>query len=432
MTSEQESGPPARIVAPRLLLLAVVARIAFAGVGAPATGARWIGTWATAPQSFLPGSLKTFRNQTLRLIVHTSIGATRLRIRLSNTYGDRPLIFGSAHVARRTAGPDVDPTSDRILTFGGKSTVTVPKGTTIASDAVQLAVPALSDLAVSLYLPDETPATTDHLLALQASYVSPETGDSTGLAKFVAAKKIGSWPFLTGVDVDPPPGGAAIVAFGDSWFDGDGSTADANHRLGDFLAERLQRDARGRRFAVLNEGLIGNRLLRDSPREPPSPFGDALGESGLKRFERDALGQPGVRVVLLRFGVNDLGFPGALAPAAESVTAADLIRGYRSLVASARRRGLRVIATTIAPFENAATAPGYYTPEKEAVRREFNEWMRSSRDFDGVVDLDRLLRDPDHATRLLPAYDSGDHLHPNDAGYAAAANAIPLPMLGIR
>ncbi|HTO88474.1 MAG TPA: SGNH/GDSL hydrolase family protein [Thermoanaerobaculia bacterium] len=245
------------------------------------------------------------------------------------------------------------------------------------------------------------------------------------------AKTISSWPFLTGVEVDAPPDGAAIVAFGDSWFDGDGSTPDANHRLGDILAERLQRDARGGRFGVVNEGLIGNRLLRDSPREPPSPFGDALGESGLKRFERDALGQPGVKVVIVRFGVNDLGLPGALAPATESVTAADLIAGYRKLVAGAHRQGVRIIGTTIAPFESATTAPGYYTPEKEAVRREVNAWIRGSRDFDGVVDLDRSMCDPDHATRLLPAYDSGDHLHPNDAGYAAAANAIPLPLLGI-
>jgi lysophospholipase L1-like esterase len=413
-----------------LLLLAVVF-IGVAGVGTDGSGTRWMGTWATVPQSFLPGSLKTFRNQTLRLIVHTSIGGTRLRIRLSNIHGDRPLVFGGAHVARRTVGPDVDITSDRPLTFGGRSAVTVPKGITIVSDPVQLAVPALSDLAISLYLPDETPATTSHLLALQKNYVSPGTGDSTALEKFVVEKTISSWPFLTGVEVDAPPDGAAIVAFGDSWFDGDGSTPDANHRLGDILADRLQQDARGRRFGVVNEGIIGNRLLRDSPREPPSPFGDALGESGLKRLERDALGQSGAEVLILHLGVNDLGFPGAFTPATESVTAADLIGGYRKLVASAHRHGIRVVGTTITPFENATTAPGYYTSEKEAVRQEVNSWIRGSRDFDGVVDFDRLLRDPDHSARLLPAYDSGDHLHANDAGYAAAARAIPLSALGI-
>jgi hypothetical protein len=263
---EQRSVRRVRTLATVMLFLAVVVPIEVAGVSAQERGNRWIGTWAAAPQPFMPGSLQTFRNQTVRLIVHTSIGGTKFRIRLSNTYGDRPLVFGGVHVAQRTAGPDVEPTSDRRLTFAGRSAVTVSKGTTIVSDAVQLPAPALSDLAISLYLPNETPATTNHFLALQTSYVSPETGDSTGLAKFVVAKTIGSWPFLTGVEVEAPAVGAAIVAFGDSKFDGDGSTADANHRWPDILAERLQRDARGARFGVLNEGIIGNRLLRGSCR----------------------------------------------------------------------------------------------------------------------------------------------------------------------
>jgi len=423
---------PAWARAAVLLFLVFAVPSEVAGAGAQENGARWIGTWAAAPQPFMPGRLETFRNQTLRLILHTSIGGTRLRIRLSNTYGDGPLVIGGAHLARRTAGPDVEPNSDRVVTFDGKPAVTVPKGATIVSDAVQLAVPALSDLAISLYLPGETPAKTNHLLALQRSYVSPETGDSTGLAKFAAARTIRSWPFLTGVEVDAPSDGAAIVAFGDSKLDGDGSTADANHRWPDILAERLQRDAKGARLGVLNEGIIGNRLLRDSPREPPTEFGDVFGESGLKRLDRDALGQPGVKFVVVSFGVNDLGLPGAIAPATESVTAADLIAGYRKLIASAHRHGVRIIGTTITPFADAKTAPGYYTPEKEAVRNEVNTWMRGSREFDGVVDLDQILRDPDHPTRLLSAYDSGDHLHPNDAGYAAGAKAVPLSLLGIR
>jgi lysophospholipase L1-like esterase len=385
-----------------------------------------------APQPFMPGSLRTFRNQTLRLIAHTSIGGKRLRIRLSNTYAERPLTVGGAHIARRTAGPDIEATSDRVLTFGGTSAVTIPKGETRVSDAVQLAVPALSDLAISLYLPDETPATTDHLLALQQSYVSPDTGDSTGLAKFVVAKTIKSWPFLTGVEVDAPPDGTAIVAFGDSTVDGDGSTVGANHRWPDILAERLQRNAKGRQFGVLNEGIVGNRLLRDSPHEPANAFGDFMGESALKRIERDALGQPGVKVIVVRLGVNDLAFPGAFSPANESIVPADLIAGYKALVASAHRRGIRIVGTTITPFENAKIAPSFFTPEKEAARQEVNAWIRDSRDFDAVVDLDQVLRDPDHVSRLLPAYDSGDHLHPNDAGYAAAANAIPLFVFGIR
>jgi lysophospholipase L1-like esterase len=438
---EHNWGRGVRIVASVLLFLALFVCNDVATAHGQENGTRWIGTWAAAPQPFMPGGLKTFRNQTLRLIIHTSIGGTRLRIRLSNTYGDGPLLIGGAHVAQRAAGADVDPSSDRALTFAGNPRVSVPKGSTAVSDAVELRVAAVSDFVISLYLPEETRATTDHLLALQQSYVSPQTGDFTASAKFPVArairswpllsvtKTIRSWPFLMGVEVDAGPQGAAIVAFGDSKFDGDGSTADANHRWPDILAERLRRDAKGGKFGVLNEGIIGNRLLRDSPR---GEVGDAFGESGLERFERDALAQPGVAVVVVSLGVNDLGFSGGIAPPADTVTAADLIDGYRKLIASAHRRGVRIVATTITPFESAKVAPAYYTAEKEAVRQAVNAWMRSSRDFDGVIDLDGLLRDPAHPTRLLPAYDSGDHLHPNDAGYAAGANGFPLSVLGIR
>jgi len=408
-----------------LLLLLLAARSA-----TPAdetTGeTRWIGSWAAAPQPYMPGTLKTFRNQTLRLIVRASAGGRRLRIRLSNSYGDRPLLVGGAHVARRTEGPDVEPASDRTLTFGGRPAVTIATGASIASDAVPLAIPPLSDLAISLYFPEETQTTTNHLLALQQGYVSPE-GDSTSLAKFVAAKTIRSWPFLTGVEVDAAASGATVVVFGDSWVDGDGSTPDANHRWPDLLAKRLA-DANAGLLGVLNEGIIGNRLLRDSPREPPSEFGGAMGESGLQRMDRDVLDQPGVKVVVLHFGVNDLGFPGAFTPATESVTAADLIAGFRRLIAAAHERGIRAVGSTIGPFEAATIAPGYYAPAKDAVRRELNAWIRNGREFDGVVDLDSVVRDPQREARLLPAFDRGDHLHPNDSGYAAIAGATPLTL----
>ena len=378
----------------------------------------------------MPGHLETLRNQTLRLIVHTSAAGTKLRIRVSNTYGDRPLVVGTAHVALRTSGADVDPVSDRALRFDGKAGVTVPKGASVVSDAVSFPVPALSELAISFYFPGEAAATTSHLLALQESYVSRETGDATGAAKFSVGRTIRSWPFLTGVEVDARPGGATVVAFGDSWIDGDGSTPDANHRLTDFLAERLQRDAEARRLGVINEGIVGNRLLKDSPRE--SEFGDALGESGLHRFDRDVLAQPGAKVVIVRVGGNDLGFPGAITPANRAVSSADLIAAFRILVADAHRHGVRVVAMTIAPFGGVEDPPGYASPEKDAVRREFNAWLRSSRDLDAVVDVDALLRDPSDPARLRPSWDSGDHLHPNDAGYAAVAGAIPMSALPAR
>jgi len=408
-------------------------------------GKQWIGTWATAPQPFIPGGVGSFRNQTLRLIVHTSAGGTKVRIRVSNTFGDQPLQIGRAHVARRTAAADIDPASDRAIKFQGRPSTIVPAGSMVASDPVDLEVAALSDLAISLFLPKPTMATTSHILALQTSYISPETGDSTGAVKFPVAKTITSWPFLTGVDVLVSPRGASIVAFGSSTTDGDGSTKDANRRWPDVLAERLQNSAGGDAGAVgvpgvLNEGIIGNRLLTDSnsPRQTGGPFGAvlerfgaALGPAGLARFDRDVLDQAGVRYVIVALGVNDILFPGSFIPLTESVSAQSLISANRQMIARAHKKGIRVIATTIPPFEDATfNSPkiSFYTAEKEAVRQEVNSWIRSSGEFDGVVDFDEVVRDPTHPSRLLPQYDSGDHLHVNDAGNVAQANAIPLAL----
>lgn len=394
---------------------------------------QWIGTWATAAQPFLPKSLQTFQNQTLRLIVHTSLGGTRVRIKVSNTYGDKPFPIGGAHIAHRTAAAEIDPRSDRTLKFHGKSFTTVAPGSVVVSDAVELDVPALSDLAISLFLPERTEAKTSHSLAQQTSYVSPETGDSTAAVKFPVGKTIHSWPFLTGVDVEVSHSAAAVVAFGSSLTDGDGTTADANRRWPDVLAERLQKSADGNRnVGVLNEGIIGNRLLYDSPNSMDNPFGAGLGQAGLARFERDVLAQAGVRYVILGLGINDILFPAfPFTPPREKVSAEDIISGYRQLIARGHRKGIQVIGTTNPPFENSAfegLVAAFYTPEREAVRRKVNDWILSGGEFDGVVDLDAVLRDPSHPTQLLPAYDSGDHLHPNDTGCIAEGNAFPLAL----
>lgn len=399
---------------------------------APDRGTKqWIGTWAAAAQPFIPKSLQTYRNQSLRLIVHTSAGGTKVRIKLSNTYGDMPLVIGAAHIACRTAAAEIDPHSDRMLKFHGKSSTTVAAGSIAESDPVELDVPALSDLAVSLFLPQRTQARTSHSMAKQTSYVSPERGDSTAVVKFPVSEAIQSWPFLTGVDVEASPGAAAIVAFGSSLTDGDGTTADTNGRWPDVLAERLQKAARGQaEIGVLNEGIIGNRLLYDSPGGPENPFGGALGQAGLARFERDVLAQAGVRYVMVGLGINDILFPAfPFTPPSEKVNAEDIISGYRQLIAHGHRKGIRVIGTTNPPFENSAFrgfVTGFYTPEREAVREKINNWIRSSGEFDGVVDFDAAVRDPSRPTQLLPAYDSGDHLHPNNAGCVAEGNAIPL------
>jgi lysophospholipase L1-like esterase len=403
------------------------------GANADRDGKQWIGTWATASQPFLPNSLQSYKNQSLRLIVHTSAGGRKVRIRISNTYGDGPLLIGGAHIARRTAATEIDPRSDRMLKFHGKSSTTVAAGSMVVSDPVELEVPALSDLAISLFLPQRTEAKTSHSMAKQTSYVSPETGDSTAAVKFPVAKAIHSWPFLTGVDVEAWPGAAAIVAFGSSLTDGDGTTEDTNRRWPDVLAERLQKVAGGKaEIGVLNEGIIGNRLLHDSPNGTDNPFGAGLGQAGLARFERDVLVQAGVRYVIMGLGINDILFPAfPFTPPSEKVNAEDIISGYGELIARGHRKGIRVIGTTNPPFENSAfggLVAAFYTSEREAVRQKVNDWIRSSGEFDGVVDLDAVLRDPGHPTQLLPAYDSGDHLHPNNAGCIAEGNAIPLAL----
>jgi len=294
---------------------------------------------------------------------------------------------------------------------------------------------ALSDLAISIFLPETTPVTTVHLLSKQKNYISAANGDHSADAKFPIAKTFAGWPFLTGVEVGTSPRGAAIVAFGSSLTDGDGTTENSNRRWPDVLAERLHKAGRTE-LGVLNEGIIGNRLLHDSPADAVNGrFGRALGESGLARFERDVLAQPGVKYVILGLGINDIAFPGSLTPITEKITAELIIDGYRKLIARAHRKGIKIIGTTNGPMENSflslppPTKPiTFYTPEKEIVRQKVNEWILHSGEFDAVVDLDQVLRDPNHPTQIIPAYDSDDHLHPNDAGASAEANAFPLAL----
>jgi lysophospholipase L1-like esterase len=427
----------------RLWLLAVPALTVFCWAGPPSVvsagvqpeAQHWIGTWATAAQPARPGAAQTFRNQTVRLVVHTSAAGKTLRVRLSNTFGDQRLAIGSAHVARRSAGADIDAASDRMLLFHGQPSITVAARGEVISDPVDLAVPALSDLAISLFFPDTTVATTSHSLALQTSYVSAEAGDLTAEPKFPISKTIASWPFLTGVDVAASSHGAAIVAFGSSTTDGDGSTKDANRRWPDVLAERLQEDSGGTaELGVLNEGIIGNRLIYDSPQQANSPFGPLLGQAGVTRFDRDVLDQPGVKYVVLCLGVNDILFPAyPFTPASEVVTPENIIAAYRQLIARARGKGLRIIGTTIPPFEGATFVGSGFdltlsTPEREQSRQAVNAWIRQRGHFDAVVDFDAVLRDPARPSRLLPAYAAADHLHVRDAGNVAQGKAIPLSL----
>ncbi|MEU9782011.1 SGNH/GDSL hydrolase family protein [Streptomyces phaeochromogenes] len=419
-----------------LLLGAALTPSASAQAPEPAT---WTGTWATAPTTVPKTDTTAFHDQTIRQIVHTSIAGSALRIRLSNEFGKQPLKIGEVHVARRASGtdePTIDPATDRELTFSGKSSVTIPAGAPALSDPVTLRVPARSDLVVSLHLPESTPGSTVNSFAAQRSYVA--AGNVTGETKIEPQSVTERWYFLTGVSVRAAftgptatgPSGAgnasAVVALGDS-ITAD-TTLGTNHRWTDYLAQRLQGPGGPRNaVGVLNKGISGNRLLHDPnppAGHPAEAYAAYFGESGLKRFDRDVAAQPGVRHVLVLLGVNDLGHPGTIAPLSEKVTGQDLIDGHRQLIARAHERGLRIYGATITPFKNDTL--GFYTPENAAARQTFNHWLRTSGEYDGVIDFDAALRDPADPERLLAAYDRGDHLHTNDAGREAMARAVPL------
>ncbi len=379
----------------------------------------WVATWETAPGGPAPNA-RSYKDQTLREIVHTTVSGTAVRVRLSNVYGTLPLSIGAAHIAIRRATSSITPASDRPLTFGGRPAVSIPTGALVVSDPVKLDVPAQSDLAVSLYLPSETAVETAHRNAFQTNYVAP--GDATASADLPSsATTMNSWPFLVGVDLARPAKTEAIVAFGDSITDGAGSTLDANHRWPDALAQRLISSKRP--IAVLNAGISGNRVLHNGA-GPLTYSGPSL----LTRFNHDVLAEPGVKYVILFEGINDIGVPGtAVAPASEEVTPADIIAGLRQIAERAHEQDLRIFVGTLTPFEGTRIA-GYFTPDRELKRQEVNQGIRTGQGFDAVIDFDKIVCDPDHPARILPRYDSGDHLHLSDAGYQAMAAAIDLTL----
>ena len=357
-----------------------------------------------------------FSNQTVREIVHLSLGGPAIRVRFSNAFGGRPLEIGAAHVALRASGSAIQASTDRALTFGGARGIWIPPNAVVASDPVALGVPPGSDVAISIFFPHEAGGAGIHYLAQQTSYVGD--GDATGAASMERAREIHSWVFLAGVDVSGTPGASAIAFFGDSRIDGDGSTPNANHRWPDFLAKRLAE--RGLPRGVVNAGIIGNRILHDAPAGAVE-----LGVSGLARFDRDVLDVPGVKYVVVLEGIVDIGLPGTeYAPGSEAVSVEDLIAGMTQLAERAHRRGMKAFVATQLPFRDANSIPGIFSPEKDAKRRALNEWIRSSHVFDGVIDFDKATRDPSDPKKFLAAYDSCDHLHPNDAGYKAMAESI--------
>jgi lysophospholipase L1-like esterase len=404
------------------LLVFCVASVCAAGA---AEQTHWIGTWGASPAPQLSDSAQmaadhlVFADQTIREIVHTSAGGNMVRVRLSNAYGKRTITIGAAHIALRDKQSSIVEASDRALTFGGRPTATIPADAMVLSDPVKLDVPALSDVAISLYLPKPTTGAGIHYGAQQTSYIGK--GDLTGSAAFSETAKLTSWVFLTGLDVAAPATGGTVVAFGDSITDGARSTVDANRRWPNVLAERLAGHKGQAALGVLDEGIGGNRILHD----PADNI--RFGVNGLARFSRDVIAQPGVRYLIILEGINDIGHPGQSAPDSEAVTAEDLITGLKQMVERAHEKGIKVFGATLTPFKGT-TIPGYYTPEKEAKRKAVNTWIRTSGLFDGVIDFDKATQDASDPDRMKAAYDGGDHLHPGDAGYRAMGEAIDLSL----
>ena len=397
----------------------------------------WVGTWATAvvprPQAAPGGrgpAQLNFNNQTVRQIVHTSLGGDRVRVVLSNAFGTAPLQVGAASVALRQKDSTVVAASARPLKFSGASSTVVPAGAIAISDPVSLAAPAFADLAIDIFLPADTAASpsplTTHDVALQTNYVST-TGNHAGAAELPVMTTTQAWFFLSAVEVAAPAQVGAVVTFGDSITDGTLSTPNTNSRWPDHLARRLMAQsntARTPMMGVLNEGIAGNRILNEF-----------IGPSAQARFDRDVLAQSGVTHVILLEGINDFGMPGSglpIPPDQMLPAAADVIAGYQQLIERAHAHGLKVIGGTLLPFEGTnlgARAPNYYTVEKDARRQAVNEFIRTSKAYDGVIDFDMAIRDPGHPLQALLPFKGADNLHLTDGGYQAMANAVSLALL---
>ena len=384
----------------------------------PADAGTWVPSWTASPEASwgtefaLPtGTPASIDNQTLRQVVRLSLGGRRVRLQLSNEYGSEPLVIGAAQVAPASA-----PGHGRVVTFGGQAGVIVPPGAPVLSDPVDFEVAPLASLAVSLYFPKPTSTQTFHWDGRQAASLAP--GNQVAAAQLLPTPGLTARIFLSAIAVEAEAPRGSVVVIGDSITDGNGATMDADTRWPDFLAARLA----PHRIAVLNAGISGGRLLSDG-----------MGPSALARFDRDVLMQPRVRSVIVLIGINDISWPGtAFDPQRRPPELAALVSGYRQLIARAHLRGVRVLGATLTPFEGAlAGTPlaDYFQSHKDALRRQLNAWIRDSGEFDAVIDFDALLRDPAQPSRLLPAFDSGDHLHPGDAGHRAMAGAVPLRAL---
>ena len=391
-----------------LLLPAAAPLLKARGFSEPA----WVATWTASPQASEPGLIPDLNNQTIRMIIHPTVGGNQLRIRLSNAYGTQSLLIGDAHVAVSASPfiPTIVPGTDQALTFGGQGAITIPAGAVVLSDPVNFSVTPMTDLAISLYLPNDTPnaTLTEHYYSLEVFYISP-TGDYAGSNQFPDNVPFYSWCLLSSVEVASPWPTSTVVALGDSITDGVGSTQTLNDRWTDQLAVRLHNSFGFLAPSVVNQGIIGNRLLND-----------ITGQNALARFDRDVLSQAGARCVIIEEGLNDVAtavvFPN------QATTASQIIWALTQLIQRGHDQGLTVFGVTLTPFAGSI----FYSAAGETERQAVNQFIRTGKAYDGVLDFDQVVRDPSNPTQLLPAYDSGDHVHPNDAGYQAIANSINL------
>ena len=367
----------------------------------------------------LPPPPLQFSNQTLRQIVRTSIGGERVRLVLSNRFGTAPMRIDAVHLALRGKESAIVPTSDHAVLFSGRPSVVIPAAAVALSDPVALAVPAQTDLAIDLYLPNDTATSpsplTMHAAALQTNYVSTP-GNHVGETTFPVASTTQSWFLLARVEVVAPVAAGVVITFGDSITDGTRSTADTNRRWPDYLARRLLNQPGPATWGVLNLAIAGNRVLSEAL---PN-----FGINALARFDDDVLAQPGATHLVVMEGINDIG----MARPGTAPTAADIIAGHRQLIDRAHAHGLKVLGATLTPYEGAA----YYSAQGETLRQDVNQWIRTSGAYDGVIDFDALVRDSASPTKIQAQYDSGDHLHPGDAGYAAMGNAVELTLFAAR
>jgi lysophospholipase L1-like esterase len=393
-------------------------------------GRHWVSAWGTAIQMPLqfPGMppAPVFAEQTLRMVVRPAIGGNRARVRFSNEIGDSPLAIGAAHIAVARHGSAIDPQTDRVLTFGGSPSATIPQGAPLLSDPVDLIIPPHSEIAISLYLPKKTPAKSYHFWAQHETYISGP-GDFSGSPELQNPETKLSWFFLSDLEVLAPSQSHATVTLGDSITDGAGVKQGEYSDWPDQLADRLRSAANSTEMAIVNEGIGGNRILYDG-----------AGVSALARFDRDVLAKPGVSNLIVLEGINDIGWPNMKLPAqgtgsvpppspfaGQTVTAQDLILGFRQMIERAHQHGIRVLGCTMTPYEGA----GYFSAEGETVRQAVNRWIRTSGEFDGIIDFDAAVRDPGHPSQFRAEYQSGDHLHPSAAGYKAMAEAVDLTLL---